>query len=186
MRQRGARRAGRARRGQALVEFALVVGLFLLIIGAIVQFGLILWSQNAVTNVARDTARWAVTQSSSPCDMGANRVLVAGTADTLAQRASLIGHSAGSWGTAPSIDSMSGDGVGVDWTVPDGYLPKDCPPSDNGISVFVTVRVSHPVPIFIPGVALLGGINATIVDPTCADSFCVTSTTELRMEPKHP
>jgi hypothetical protein len=164
----------------------MVVGLFLLVIGGIVQFGIILWSQNAVTEISRDTARWAVTQSSSPCNTAANRALVASTADTLAERASLIGHSAGSWVSAPPITSTPTDGVEVDWTVPTDYFETDCPPSDGGIAVFVTVRVSHPVPIFIPGVELIGGVFANVVDPTCADSFCVISTTELRMEPKSP
>ena len=162
-----------------MVEFALVAGLFLFVIGGVIQFGIILWSQNAVTEIARDTARWAVTQSSSPCDTAANRGLVATTADELAERAALVGHSAGTWATATPIGSMPSDGVGVDWTVPTGYFATDCPPSDNGIASFVRVRINHSVPIFIPGLQ--------IVAPTCGGSgFCVSSISELRMEPKSP
>jgi Flp pilus assembly protein TadG len=165
-------------RGQALVEFAMIAGLFLFVIGAIIQFGIILWSQNAVTEIARDTARWAVTESGSPCDSPARRGDVAAAADELAQRARLVGYGAGAWTSAVPLISMADEGVGVDWTVPTGFA-SDCPPSDNGLAVFVTVRVSHAVPIFIPGLQL--------VAPTCGSAgFCVSSSTELRMEPKSP
>ena len=155
----------------------MIAGLFMFVIGAIIQFGIILWSQNAVTEIARDTARWAVTQSTTPCDAG--RAQVASTADSLAQQASLVGYSAATWTSAPPIGAMGDEGVGVDWTVPLGYFNTDCPPSDNGLDVFVTVRISHAVPVFIPGLG--------IVAPTCGGSgFCVSSTTQLRMEPKSP
>lgn len=174
-------------RGQAMVEFAMVVGLFLLIVGAIIQLGIILWSHNAVTEIARDTARWAVTQSASPCNTAPHRAEVAAKADEIAQGAALVGYTPGSWSSAPSITVMGYEGVGVDWTVPTGYFPTDCPPSDSGIAVFVTVRVSHEVPIFIPGLPLLGGVVAQPAEPNCGTSgFCVSSTTELRMEPKSP
>jgi hypothetical protein len=165
-------------RGQALVEFALVAGLFVLVIGGIMQFGVILWSQNAVTEIARDTARWAVTQSTSPCDTAAHRTKVAGAADNLARRASLVGYSPGLWSTASPLGSMPDEGVGVDWDVPTA-LATDCPPSHNDQEVFVRVRVSHAVPIFMPGLQF-------IAPPCTVPGFCVSSTTELRMEPKAP
>ena len=169
-------------RGQALVEFALVAGLFVLVIGGIMQFGVILWSQNAVNQIARDTARWAVTQSATPCDSSTNRAAVATTANQLAADASLVSYSAGMWGPAPAISALGNEGVGVDWPIPPpppALFPGDCPPSDNATAWTVRVRVNHVVPVFIPGLQLIA--------PGCGSSgFCISSSTELRMEPKDP
>jgi hypothetical protein len=168
-----------ARRGQALVEFGLVIGLFMLVIGGLVQFGLILWTQNAVTEVARDTARYAVTLSDSPCDSAATRTKVAVAADMLARETSLASYQAAGWTTAPPISTLGAEGVGVDWQSPDSTFAIDCPPSDNRTVWTVRVRVNHVIPIFLPGLQI-------IAPPCGGDGFCLTSETELRMEPKHP
>jgi Flp pilus assembly protein TadG len=173
------RRRSGARLGQALVEFALAFGLFMLVIGGIVQFGIILWSQNAITQVSRDTARWAVTQSASPCDSGATRAAMGGVADQLARNVSLVSYSAGTWSSASTIASLGPEGVGADWQSVDSSFPTDCPPSDNATVWTVRVRVNHVVPIFLPGLQF-------IAPPCTASGFCITSTTELRMEPKKP
>lgn len=168
-----------ARRGQALVEFGLVIGLFMLVIGGLVQFGIIFWTQNAITQVARDTARYAVTRSAAPCDTTANRDAIGMAARDLAAGASLVSYNGGMWPTALQISSLGPEGVGVDWIVPTGYFAADCPPSDNGLAVNVRIQVNHVVPIFLPGLQLLA--------PPCAgDGFCLTTETELRMEPKRP
>jgi Flp pilus assembly protein TadG len=178
-RKRSSRQPRPAPRGQALVEFGLVFGLFMLVIGGLIQFGVILWSQNAITQVARDSARWAVTQSTSPCDSPANRTALAGAADKLARGASLVNYPAGTWSTAPTIASLGAEGVGVDWQSVDSNFPSDCPPSDNGTVWTVRIRVNHVVPIFLPGLQFIA--------PTCGSpGFCLSSTTELRMEPKRP
>jgi hypothetical protein len=168
-------------RGQALVEFGLVIGLFMFVIGGLVQFGIILWTQNAITQVARDTARWAVTQSTSPCASPASRTALAGAADQLALGASMVNYSAGKWSSASTIDELGSEGVGVDWLQEGVAEPfeTDCPPSDNATVWTVRVRVNHVVPIFLPGLEFIA--------PTCGSpGFCLTSTTELRMEPKKP
>ena len=40
----------------------------MLILGGIIQFGIIFWGQNTLTQVARDTGRWASTQVTCPTD----------------------------------------------------------------------------------------------------------------------
>jgi hypothetical protein len=163
-----------------MVEFALTVGLFMLVIGGLFQFAVILWSQNTINQVARDTARWAVTQSTSPCDSGATRTAVAGTANALAQKWSLMSHSP--WGSASSVAAVGPSGVGVDWDAidpPVAIFDTDCPPSDNRLPWVVEVRVNHTVPIFMPGLQFIA--------PSCgAPGFCISSVAELRMEPKRP
>lgn len=178
---RGARRSPDPN-GQALAEFALVGGIFFLVVAAIIQFGLILWSANTLTQVARDAARWAVTQSTTPCESGPSRNGLATQADVFARQWSLMGYRAGTWTTAGPISSLSGPGIAADWPIPTGSGPlfaSDCPPSNNSVAWFVRVRIDHPVPIFFPGLQL--------VSPSCGvPGFCLSSTAELRMEPKSP
>src|SRR4051812_28489854 len=58
--------SGRHRhRGQALVEFALVIPLFLLLLFGIVDAGRLVFTYNAVSNAARDGARVAIVNQSS-------------------------------------------------------------------------------------------------------------------------
>jgi len=45
--------------GQALVEFAIVIPVFLLILFAILQLGLLFGAQNSLTSAVRETARYA-------------------------------------------------------------------------------------------------------------------------------
>jgi Flp pilus assembly protein TadG len=45
--------------GQALVEFAIVIPVFLLILFSIIQIGLVFQAQNALVNAVRETARFA-------------------------------------------------------------------------------------------------------------------------------
>jgi hypothetical protein len=60
------RRLRRARsRGQALVEFALVFPIALLVILGIIVFGLFVFYQQQLTNVAREAARFAAINSST-------------------------------------------------------------------------------------------------------------------------
>lgn len=167
----------RSSRGQALVEFGLVIGLFMLVVGGLVQFGIIFWTQNAITQIARDTARYAVTLSDNPCETYA-RPKIAAAANTIALNASLVSYSDGMWSTAGSIATLGPEGVGVDWEIPSGF-PEDCPPSDNALPVNIRIQINHVVPIFLPGLQLFA--------PPCAvDGFCLTTETNLRMEPKRP
>lgn len=56
----------RGRRGQALVEFAFVIPVFLLVLAGIVDAGFMLYSRMTVINAAREGARAAVTQIDNP------------------------------------------------------------------------------------------------------------------------
>ena len=166
--------------GQGLTEFAIVIGLFLFVVGALIQFSLVLWSINAVTQIARDTARWAATQSIQ-CDSTPNRDAVAARADSLARQLSLIGYRANTWTTASTIALMLDEGVGADWPNPDPsrLFASDCPPVDNQDAWFVRVKVNHVVPIFLPALQF-------VLPPCSSSGFCISSTAEIRMEPRAP
>ena len=57
-RNRGRRDTSRTHgRGQSLVEFALVFPILMILVGGIIQFEIIFWAQNRLTQVARDTGR---------------------------------------------------------------------------------------------------------------------------------
>lgn len=118
-------------RGQSLAEFAIVFPILMLILGAIIQFGVIFWGQNTLTQIARDTGRWAATQNG--CDT--TTVDVLGTAKAIAANSSLVGPSSG-W-TSPT-------NVVATWT------GTPCPPVDNTQTSFVRIAITHRVPVFFP------------------------------------
>lgn len=150
-------RVGRSRsrhrsRGQTLAEFALVFPVLMLILGGIIQFGIIFWGQNTLTQVVRDTGRWAASQQ----DCSAAEVTqIINTANQIALRSSLIGYSTNQW---------TGSNVTVSWTT----APPLCPPTSNQQTSFVTVTITHRVPIFFPFVPGDGNLS---------------SSTQFRMEP---
>ncbi len=58
-----------AQQGQALLEFALIITVLLMMIFLIIESARILWAWNTVQNAAREGARYAVTgQFTDPCD----------------------------------------------------------------------------------------------------------------------
>jgi hypothetical protein len=167
--------------GQSLVEFALVFPILMLILGAIFQFGLVFWAQNTLTQVVRDTGRWAATQQRSPCDSGGPALVT--KADEIARISSLLGYSAGEWSGTPSAFDVSPaprEGVEASWPIsadpPGGFVNTDCPPDSNQIAWFVNIRAHHEVPLFFPV------IGAFI--PSCNSTSCsLSSSVQFRMEP---
>jgi Flp pilus assembly protein TadG len=148
-------------RGQSLVEFALVFPVLVLIVGAIIQFGVIFWGQNTLTQIARDTGRWAATQNG--CDTTAVAVLA--TAKSIAASSSLIGPSSG-WTSPTNVDVGWSATAGLPLTAP----PTPCPPTTNQQVAFVTIIIHHRVPIFFPWIPGDGNL---------------TTQAQFRMEP-HP
>lgn len=126
-------------RGQALVEFALVLPLLVLIMTGIMQFGLLFWAQITLTQVARDTGRWAVSQES--CDPASMSVNIAAQANAIADRSTLFG-----WSLANPITVS---GLTYPDATPGGALP--CPPDDNREIYHINFELEHDVPVFLPG-----------------------------------
>ena len=139
--------------GQALAEFAIVFPVLFLIIAAILQFGLVFWAQNTLTQVARDTGRWAATQQD--CVPATATGPVVATANAVAGASSLLGYSGG-W-TSPA-------NVVVAWTTTSGV----CPPVGNQQVSFVRITLHHQVPVFFPFLPVSGDL---------------TTQAEFRMEP---
>lgn len=51
--------------GAAMVEFALILPLLLLLVFGVVNFGALMYDQSVITNAAREGARWAAVHSSA-------------------------------------------------------------------------------------------------------------------------
>jgi Flp pilus assembly protein TadG len=153
-------------RGQSLVEFALVFPVFILVLGGIVQAGTYFWAQSTLEQVAHDLGRWAVTQAASPCSSIAD---MAAKADGFANSTNLIGHASGEYTTAtyrvypdnsplPSTAPFA-RGVEAVWSNPSPSVP--CPAPNNAATWFVTIRMTHTVPVFFPLLPIPSAISVT-------------------------
>lgn len=129
-------------RGQSLAEFAIVFPVLMLILGGIIQFGVIFWGQNTLTQIARDTGRWAASQQG--CTTASVNVLA--TAKAIAASSALIGSSA-SWTSPANVDAS--------WT------GTPCPPTNNQDVAYVTITLHHQVPIFFPFVPGNGSLTTS-------------------------
>jgi hypothetical protein len=180
------------RQGQSLVEFALILPILLLLVGGIIQYGVIFATKHSLVQVGRDTGRWAATQSFSPCHDATiqSPPQPVTEADALAQQSGLLGYAPGNWnssnlvrylpdGSALPPTPPNTEGVEVVWS-PAGV---NCPTVDNTTAAFVTIRLSHRAPVLLPGFPYLPGLG------TCDASGCylvITTTAQFRMEPPPP
>jgi TadE-like protein len=67
------RSRSRRQRGQGLVEFAFVLPIFTVLLLGMIEVGRVVWANNAVTNAAREGARYATVHGgtkSNPCPVG--------------------------------------------------------------------------------------------------------------------
>jgi Flp pilus assembly protein TadG len=146
-------------RGQALAEFTLVIPIMFFLIAGIIQFGLLFWSQQTLTQIARDTGRWAATQTY--CD--GNTSLVTQTANNIAANSTLFGYATNQW-----ADGGLGvtNKVAVTWPRESG---EACPPASNQDEAWVQIQIEHEIPIFFPFIPGNGQLSTTA---------------EFRMEPE--
>jgi hypothetical protein len=111
----------------------------MLIIGGIIQFGIIFWGQNTLTQVARDTGRWAATQVTCPTTATVDPI-----ARSIAANSSLIGYPSPAFAVTAA---MSG--------------PNPCPVVNNTQVAYVTITLRHHVPIFFPFVPGNGDLTTS-------------------------
>jgi hypothetical protein len=162
-------RSRRARddRGQALVEFALVLPILVLIMLGVMQFGILFWTQITLTQVARDTGRWTSTQVWN-CSTGAVAptagTQIAAQANLIAQRSTLFGWASTNQITlasGPTYTEIVGNGI--------------CPPDDNQEVWNDSFELRHNVVVFIPFLATNNCV------PGCQRAL--TSEVQFRVEP---
>jgi Flp pilus assembly protein TadG len=151
------RRTRHRARGQSLAEFAIVFPIFMLVIGGIVQLGVLFWGQNSLNQVVRDAGRYAVTEPGCAAyvsdvqtkitdlgrQMGVAKITGTPTV-TMPTNGELVG-------TPPVADPISSTSVaGV-----------NCPAKSNADHVWLRITVNAQVPIFFPIVPGGGAISST-------------------------
>ena len=152
------RRSRQRSRGQSLAEFALVFPVLMLVIGGIVQLGVLFWGQNSLNQLVRDAGRYAVTEkdcsltstndirakiTSIASSMGVARITLPVTI-TMPTSGELVG-------APPVADPISSTSVaGV-----------NCPPKTNADHVWLRISVDAQVPIFFPVVPGGGAISSS-------------------------
>jgi Flp pilus assembly protein TadG len=152
--------------GQALVEFAIILPVLLLVLGGIVQFATMFWAQNTLTQVVRDTGRFAATQMSCT-----NATPILNQGATNANLSSLLGNQQGTVYSGSAWPHFT-----VAWNEEPGNTVHTCPPPDNQSTWWVSVSAQHRVPLFIPFIGVLL--------PQCDATGCELQTsTRYRVEP---
>jgi Flp pilus assembly protein TadG len=152
------RRSRHRSRGQSLAEFAIVFPIFMLVIGGIIQLGVLFWGQNSLNQLVRDAGRYAVTQpdcsAASVADIQTKIASIAssmGVARVTGTPAITMPTNGGSVGTPPVADPVSSTSVaGV-----------NCPAKSNVDHVWLRISVNAQVPVFFPLVPGGGAISST-------------------------
>jgi Flp pilus assembly protein TadG len=133
--------------GQALVEFALVATIMVLLLAGLSQFGLIVERQIGINNAVRDAARRGATQ-------GTTTVGAAGTNATWTynQLQALLAN-------AQDYQSSKASNVQVCFYTP--AAPDNVDPAGNS-QVWVKVQMTYAHPLFLPLInVILDGIDGT-------------------------
>ena len=146
----------------------MVFPVFMLILGGVIQFGIIFWGQNTLNQVVRDAGRYAVTQ---PNCSNASKTDVR---NKVTQLTSSMGV-ARLIGTPTVVMPTNGETVGgsTDPVSDDNGVatPNFCPATENKDHVWIRISVDAQVPIFFPFVPGNGVISSTAL---------------FRMEPVNP
>ena len=141
----------RNRHGQALVEFALIVPIFLLILMGILDLGRAVYASSTINNAAREAGRRAIVDQTCQNVIGV-----------------AVKHSV-ALGALP---------ISVTWLAPDGSVIASCPtsPTGNSVSDIANVRVTYVYTAATPLISqLLGPITMVgetkfPIEATCVDS----------------
>jgi hypothetical protein len=145
--------------GQALVEFSLVLPLFLLLLIGIFDFGRIVWARNALENAARESARFAIVHG--------------GTVLTKCPIGPLDPTHPGADGACPaggSPDTQPAKAVAQAWAIAagDGFATTICyglacsgdvSTDTNRRGAPVTVRTSSTIALIVPQLFRIININ---------------------------
>lgn len=162
----------RHERGQALVEFALIIPLFLFLLIAIFDLGHVVWANNSLSTAAREAARFAVVHGGSTrstCPQGPLPTTYGGTIGTAAE----CGFTPSA--LSPWVDSRAGikaaaarwfNGVGGNPVVSVCYgvvssctSDTDASGATNARGQMVTVTVTASVGLAAPSFLGFGPFN---------------------------
>jgi Flp pilus assembly protein TadG len=144
-------------RGQGLVEFALVVPVFMLIVGGIIQFGIIFWGQNSLNQIVRDAGRYGVTEkdcsATSNTDIQ-NKITSLASGTLIAA----IGTVTVTLPTNGEIINGQADPISDKNGITQANF---CPATSNADHVWLRITVVARVPVFFPALPGNGNISST-------------------------
>lgn len=133
--------------GQALIEFALVATIMVLLLAGLAQFGLIAERQIGIQNAVREAARRGATQATADAGDAATNA-----AWTLGQLQTLLTN-------AQDYQAARSSGMEVCYYTP--AAPNNVDPAGNA-QVWVRVRMSYAHPLFLPLVnVILDGLDGS-------------------------
>ena len=127
-----ARRRSDRTAGQSLVEFALVIPVFFLLLFGVIDVGRFVYVNNAISEGAREGARWGSVERRSA---------------TAGARATIASHASASMAAVPDAT------ISVTCETPQGVQKASCATND-----VLVVSVSTSVSMFTP---VIGGIVGT-------------------------
>ena len=148
--------------GQSLVEFALVLPIFLAILIGMVDIGRAVWANNAVANAAREATRWAVVHGGSkenecpagpPVTTGENltKVVTPSTScpypSPSREGVREVARSFAIAGGTPMTVTVC---YGIDCSGDTDGLGSNGQPATNARGTPVTVTVTSQVPMIVP------------------------------------
>ena len=153
-------------RGQALVEFALVIPVFLLVMVALFDLGRAVFAYNTLTNAAREGARMAIV----------NQDVARITARAKGQTAIVELDD-------PSVQIgfyQVGDGGTPDFSDP-------CTPAAVGCLVRVSFEATyHPITPFVANIAFRDGVTFTATSVLSVEYSCPNANLNAAQCPKQP
>ena len=152
-------------RGQTLVEFALVIGIFLVMILALFDFGRAVYGTSSLGNAARMGARTAIVNQNA----GAIRTRAADQAVALGLPSAAVTCSAGSATSAPTPTGDSG--TCVEFRTTD--LSGTCTTPHLGCIAVVTTKWTY-IPITPVAGQLFGTISLTSTSRMPIEAICTS------------
>lgn len=152
------RRSSRSRRrGQALVEFALVIPIFLLLLMAVVDLGRAVFAYNSVTNAAREGTRLAIVNQ---------------TTSAIQQRALAQGALAGTpvvavefRKTTPNADYATNPGCNA-------YSSNTRPMNLDCVAIVTFATTFQPITPLISNIVFGGGVTLTATSIQNVEYVC--------------
>jgi Flp pilus assembly protein TadG len=107
-----AKRDRKGERGAALLELAIGATVFLTVVFGVLQFGVLLWTHNALTDAARRGARYAVNQ----CDPSDGSCPNSSTSVDRTKNVVVYGTPAPAAGAQPVVKGLTTDNVQVTYS----------------------------------------------------------------------
>lgn len=154
------------RRGQALVEFALIVPIFLLILLAVFDLGRAVFAYNSVTNAAREGARLAIVNQTT-ASITAKAIANVSIAETASPNVTVVFRQSG-----PNADATQN---------------AVCSPLKIGCMAIVTFQTTYrPITPIVGQIIFSGGVTFTATSIEAIEFVCPNTTTAAGACPKQP